>query len=103
MTKRCAVEPVGEVGPRCSDERAADDRRHRPTDVLARLDERVGARQLLLVDEVRQAGVDGRAKEAGRKPCDRRQDNDLSGALRERQRAEDAGPNEVGDDHQAAP
>ena len=61
MTKRCAVEPVGEVGPRCSDERAADDRRHRPTDVLARLDERVRARRA----PARRRGSAGRRRRPG--------------------------------------
>ena len=66
--KRCAVEPVGEVGAGCSHERAADDRRHRPADVLARLDERVRARELLLLDEVRRSL---RRPPAGRSPSPR--------------------------------
>src|SRR5262249_14766398 len=45
-------------------------------------------------------GVDGRAEEAGGEARDQREADDLPGRVRERQRGEDGGAEQVGDDHQ---
>ena len=70
--------------------------------VLGRLEERVRTRQVLVADEVRQPGVDGRPEDAGREPGGGRERDDLARARRERQRGEDAEPGEIGGDHQPA-
>ena len=100
--ERRGVDPVRNIGIRHCDECAADDRRHGPAHVLTRLDQRVRATELLLVDEVRQTCVDRGPEEPGRDTRDARERNDLPRTVRERQRAEDGCADDVGDDHQAA-
>ena len=97
------VHPVGEIRPPRGEDHAADDRPDHPGQVLDRLQQRGGGGELLVVDEVRHPGVDRRPEEAGRDALDRREDDDHRRAARERERAEDRGAHEVGDDQEAAP
>ena len=94
-----ALIDVGPVGARRGDEDAsgerAEHRRHR----VGRLEEPLRARQLLVLDEVRQARVDGRAEEPGRAAGDCGEGDDLPRARGERERAEDAEADDVGSDH----
>ena len=80
----------------------ADQRPQRPAQVLDPLEQRVGAGQLLVGDEVRDPRVDGRAEEAGRETGHRCQADDRRRVRRERQRREDPDPHGVGGDHQRA-
>ena len=74
-----------------------EDGRHR----VGGLEEPLGARQLLVLDEVRQPRVDGRPEEAGGAARDGGQGHDLPGAARKRQHAEDAEADDVGRNHHA--
>ena len=101
--ERDRVHPVGEIRPLGRERIAADDGPDHPGQVLDRLQQRGRGGELLVVDEVRHPGVDRRAEEAGRDALDRREDDDHRRAARERERAEDGGAHEVGDDQEAAP
>ena len=94
--ERAGVDPVGRVDARSRDERAAGQRAERPGEVVHRLQQGVGAREVLVLDEVRQPGVGGRPEEAGRDAGDRGEGDDLRRARREGQRGEDAEADEVG-------
>ena len=97
------VDPVRRVDADCRGERAAGQRPERPREVVHRLEERVGRREILVPDQVGQARVDGRTEEARRYAYDRREDDDLRRVRRERQGDERAGAHQVGADHQSAP
>jgi hypothetical protein len=97
------VDPVRSVRTGRGDENAADDRPDRPGGILQRLEDRVGAREILVPDEVGQAGIDGGTEEARGEAGNPRQGDDQRRAVDERQRGEDREPHEVGADHQAAP
>ena len=84
-------------------EEAAEDGADRPADVLHGLEQRVGGRQVLVRDEVGDAGIDGRAEEAVRDAGDGGERDDRAGTARERQREEDRGAEHVGADHEVAP
>ena len=101
--ERDCVDPVRPVGARRRHEdspgQRPEHRRHR----LGRLEKALRARQLLVLDEVRQAGVDRGAEEAGGETCDSRKRDDLTCAPRERERAEDDEAGEIGRDHDPPP
>ena len=78
------VQPVREIRPGGGDEDAAEQRAGHDRQLVGRAQQRVRARQQLLGDEVRQAGVGSRAGEAGGDPGDQRERDDLPGADRER-------------------
>ena len=89
--------------PGDGDDRAADDRPDGPRHVLDGLEERVAALELVLLEEVRHRGVDGRAVDRVPEPGDPGERDDPTGAVDERQRDEDARAEEVGGDHQLPP
>ena len=84
------------------DQDPADQRPQRPAQVLDPLEQRVGAGQLLVGDEVRNPGVDGRAEEAGRETGHRCKGDHGRRVRREGQRDEDPDPHGVRADHQRA-
>ena len=94
------VQPVGEVRALNGDQEAADDRADHPRQVLDRLQERRGIRQFLVVDEVRQPGIDRGSEEARRDTAQRREEQRSGGAAGERQEAEDHDTDEIGHDQQ---
>ena len=97
------VDRVGPVRARCGDEDAAGERAEHGRHRVGRLEHALRARQLRVLDEVRQSRVDRRAEETGCEPGDRSQHDDLGRALRKRERAEDEEANDVRGDHHAAP
>ena len=100
--ERDRVHPIGEIRPLDAEDDAADDRPDHPGQVLDRLQQR-RCRKLLVVDEVRHPGVDGRPEEAGRDALDSGEHDDHRRAADERERAEDGRAHEVGDDQQPPP
>ncbi len=101
--ERDAVDPVRRVRTRSGREEAAEDRADRPADVLQRLQERIRRGQLLVGDEIRDAGVDRRAEESIAEAGDGGERDDRARATCEREREEDSRPDEVGADHEVAP
>ena len=97
------VDPVGPVRAGGRDENASGEWTEHSRHRIGRLEEPLCARELRVLDEVRQPSVDRRAEEAGRKAGDRSQRDDLGCALGKRERTEDEEADEVRGDHHAAP
>ena len=100
--ERDRVDHVRRVRARRGHEDASDQRPEHGRHRVGRLEQALRAGKLVILDEVRQAGVDGRTEEAGGEAGDRGQRDDLAGARRERERAEDGEAHDVGRDHHAA-
>ncbi len=95
-----ALIQYGRSGPETVSRMPADERPDHPGQVLDRLQEGVRARQVLVRDEVRQAGVHGRPEEARGNAGDTGQRDDRDRRFGEGQGAEDREADEVGADHQ---
>ena len=100
--ERRGVDPVGDVGARGRDDEAAERGADRPRQVLAGAEARVGRREIGRGDEIGKPGVRGRPEEPRREAGCGSEHHDRLGAVRERERREDAEPREVGDDHDPA-
>jgi hypothetical protein len=98
--ERRGVEPVGAVGAREREQRAAQQRAEHPREVLGSLEEPVRVREILVAHEVRQAGVRRRPEETGREADDSRERDDGERAPGEGKRTEDGRAQEVARDHQ---
>ena len=74
--ERGRVQPVRELWPLRGDQDAAQHRPDHPRQVLRRLQDRVGVRQVFVRDEVRHPRIHRRPEEAGGDPGERREDDD---------------------------
>ena len=96
------VDPVGEIRALRGDERTAEERADRPGRVVDHLQQRVGLRQVLVADEIRQPGIHSGAEKAGRDADHRRKADDRGCVRGEGQDAEHAEADEIGADQQGA-